>query len=529
MPLSVNARADSVGTPPLEARPKAETRSIEDLVDDARKGRLRIPPFQRALKWQPDDARLLLDSVYRGYPIGTLLFWQTKAEAAQVHFGPTVTIDAGARNDAWWVVDGQQRLNSLVRVLVGSGEDEFRLWFDLDSEEFVRESRTRSDSSRFLPLTEVLDSERLHQWVSEEGLSADRKRIAFRINKRIREYAVPAYIVETENQEVLRRIFERANNSGKALSPADVFDALYGARGHEDPTDFEAVAAALVDLGFGELEENILYGALLAIHDLDAVGGKVPTSFSNAPQAYKRTALALRSAVVFVMGTVGIGHANLLPYKQPLVALAKFFDRFPQPSARSRELLRRWIWRGAWSGVHRGDTVSTRAILGAIGEDENDTLQRLLATVGKTEPEERGPVPYNFRNARSKLDVLGLLSLGPRHLVTGAPLPPSSISGPESIAVIASGEGTGTVAGRLIHPPLPKLRSALVRADAALRATHAVSDRAHAALLDGDLEAFLKEREASVKTVVQSFLRLRAKWGDNDRPPLDALLVSDEV
>ncbi len=528
LPAPAHARLDPARTPSLEARPRAETRTIEDLVDEARKGRVRIPRFQRALNWEPEDARLLLDSIYRGYPIGTLLFWQSKADAAQLSFG-TLIVDADARADAWWVVDGQQRVTSLVRALLGSPDDDFHFWFDLDEEAFVRGSGLRGDRDRFLPLTEVLDSERLHAWVGERSLSSDRKKVAYRLNKRVREYSVPAYIVETTNEDVLRRIFERTNSTGKALAAADVFNALYGAREAAAPADFEAVAASLKDLHFGEIDSQILYRALLAIHDLDAVGAKIPGSFPDAPQAFRRTALAMRAAVVFVTGHVGMPNTDLLPYKQPLVALAKFFDRHPEPSARSYELLARWIWRGAWSGAHRGDTVSTRAILGAIDENEDDTVQRLLGSVGKLAPSPEPELPlYNFRNARSKLEVLALLSLAPRHLVTGAAIAASQVNGPEALAVIDPKDGARTLANRLVHPAVPDILRALTHAEGRIRATHAVSEEAYAALLAGDRAGFFRLRGHTLRGVVRSFLESKAKWGDNDRPPLRALAVAEE-
>lgn len=528
MPQPLRAYEGTSGTPSLEVRPKAEARSIEDLVDEARKGRLRVPRFQRGLKWKPEDALLLLDSIYRGYPIGTLLFWQTKAGAEQVSFGPKVTYDADARADAWWVVDGQQRLTSLVRVLLGPVDDEFHLWFDLDDESFVRGARHRTDASRFLPLTEVIDSERLLQWVNEHGLSADRKKVAFRLNKRVREYSVPAYIVETENEEVLRSIFERTNGSGKALTLADVFDALYGGRAAKEPADFEGVANSLADLGFGDVDENILYRALLAIHDLDPTSGEIRASFPNAAEAYKRTAVAMRGAIVFIVGHVGVPHASLLPYKQPLVALAKFFDRHPEPSPRSRELLRRWVWRGAWNGAHRGDTVSTRAILDAVSGDEDGSVQRLLLTIDKKEPKESGVASYNFRTARTKLEVLSLLSLMPKHLVTGSPISPSSVTGPDAIAAIDVAPGITTIAERVVHPRIPKLAAALAHADRTIRESHAVSSEAHAALVEGRAQAFFRLREQTIQELVVSFLRSRAKWKENDRPPLRGLRIPDE-
>jgi hypothetical protein len=528
-PAAARSRSDAAETPSLEARPRAEARTIEDLVDEARKGRVRIPRFQRGLKWKAEDAGLLLDSIYRGYPIGTLLFWQTRAEPAQLSFG-TVVVDADGRADAWWVVDGQQRVTSLLRILLGSTEDEFRFWFDLDAESFVRSPGTDDDADRFLPLTEVLDSERLHAWVGERVLSSDRKKAAFRLNKRVREYSVPAYIVETADEGVLRRIFERTNSTGKALEAADVFNALYGARDAAEPADFEAVAASLKDLQFGAVDSQILYRALLAIHDMDAVGGKVPGAFPDAPRAFQRTALAMRAAIVFVTGHVGMPNSELLPYKQPLVALAKFFDRHPEPSARSRELLARWIWRGGWSGTHRGDTVSTRAILDAIDGNEDDTIQRLLASVGKAAPPPEADLPpYNFRNARSKLEVLALLSLGPRHLATGATIWASSVDRPEAVIVIDPKDGGRTLANRLVHPSLSEIVRAIARAEGRVRASHAISDDAHAALLAGKREEFFRIRGATLGAVVRRFLESKAKWGDNDRPPLRALAVPDEA
>ncbi len=530
MMMLPNVQTDpSTGAPALDARPKAETQSIEDLLEEARRGRIRIPRFQRALKWEPDDTSLLFDSIYRGYPIGTLLFWQTAAEAQRVHFGP-VAIDAPARADAWWVVDGQQRLTSLVRVLLGDGYDAHALAFDLDREAFVRAGQAKKDAARYLPLTEVLDSERLHRWVADRELARERQTVAFRLNKRVREYSVPAYVVVTADENVLRRIFDRSNNTGKRLTQSDVFDALHGARSAEEPADFEGVAQSLEDLQFGTVEETILYRSLLAIHGYDAVGGELPASF-QAVGAYPRTARAVRAAIVFVVNRVGIPHVDLLPYKQPLVALAKFFNRHPEPSARSVELLARWVWRGAWSERHRGDTVSTRATLGAIGDDENASVQALLATIPKEEPASGSSLPpYNFRHARSKLEILALLSLGPRELRTGAPLGGAVVAKPESVLSVVSTDHplAKTAAARIVHPHIPRLRFALTHADADVRRTHAVSPDAYQALVADDEPRFLEQRAAEIKQLVHSFLGARAKWSDNDRPPLDALRVPDE-
>ena len=59
----------------LEAESEATSLSVEDLLKHVRRGKLRVPRFQRGLKWKPDDAARLVESIYEGYPIGTLLLW----------------------------------------------------------------------------------------------------------------------------------------------------------------------------------------------------------------------------------------------------------------------------------------------------------------------------------------------------------------------------------------------------------------------------------------------------------------------
>src|SRR6266540_3193737 len=97
-------------------RSDAARYKIEQLLDFVRRGYIRIPRFQRGLRWTSTDVERLFDSIYRGFPVGTLLFWQRPANADTVEIGP-VTIKAPTLSDALWVVDGQQRITSLAAAL----------------------------------------------------------------------------------------------------------------------------------------------------------------------------------------------------------------------------------------------------------------------------------------------------------------------------------------------------------------------------------------------------------------------------
>ena len=54
------------------------TQTIRQLMQRIVDGEVRIPAFQREYVWEPDRVQFLMDSIYKNYPIGTVLFWRTK-------------------------------------------------------------------------------------------------------------------------------------------------------------------------------------------------------------------------------------------------------------------------------------------------------------------------------------------------------------------------------------------------------------------------------------------------------------------
>lgn len=65
-----------MATNELPRAPQARTLQVKDLVTEAMRGRIRVPHFQRGLKWESSDVAALFDSMYRGYPVGSLLLWK---------------------------------------------------------------------------------------------------------------------------------------------------------------------------------------------------------------------------------------------------------------------------------------------------------------------------------------------------------------------------------------------------------------------------------------------------------------------
>ncbi|HEY3567303.1 MAG TPA: DUF262 domain-containing protein [Thermoanaerobaculia bacterium] len=525
----------------LERRPEARPFSIEDLLNEIRDGRIRVPRFQRGLRWENENRRELFDSIYRGFPIGTLLFWKRPAEAGRVEIGH-FAIDAEIRSDALWVVDGQQRITTLADVLlVGPGPDPNgrTIRFDLEEHKFVYGVAAQKPAPRWIPLSTVHDSARLLAWAFENRLKDKELATALDLSKRLREYQVPAYIVEAAGEEVLRQIFDRTNSSGRPLSAAEVFDALHGALTTGEPASLREIAKQLRDLDFGSVEEDLVLRALLAVRRKDPGRGFRQIAQDDAPAALSETSSALRQAIAFVKNAAQFPHIELLPYKLPLATLALFFHEHREPRPRTRTLLTRWLWRGAISGNHRGDTVSLRRTLNAIKPgDEEGSVQNLLAEAGGPPVESYSLRPLHFRHARTKLQLVALASLKPRHVETGEAIDVGELceqkSGPTirltSKNLIPEAEG---LANRLLHPPLEgvSIRKRIAACeDQGILHSHLISARAQQLLREGDLTGFLRTREMELQPYIRDFLDSRADWhaSDRDRPSLVSLIVEDE-
>lgn len=76
-----------------------------------------MPELQRPFVWANAKVRDLFDSMYRGFPVGYLLFWETGAEAGTRQIG---TEEKQAKVSRWLIVDGQQRMTSLYSVITGA-------------------------------------------------------------------------------------------------------------------------------------------------------------------------------------------------------------------------------------------------------------------------------------------------------------------------------------------------------------------------------------------------------------------------
>lgn len=550
---------------------KADVRSlkVEDILELARRGAIRIPPFQRPPRWKSRHVIDLFDSVVRGYPIGSLLLATRDAPAAKQPFGPLV-VDADRRDEAYFVVDGQQRINALVGALLHPREvpsgDVHAIWYDLEGHTFFRLTRATPPPTA-IPLRALGRSTETLRWLRRWPLEQEREDLvdhAIEVGKTIREFSVSVAVVAGHDERPLREIFRRLNNFGVAMKAYEVFNALFASSG-------DTVAQAIVRLcetGFGELGESLFLQCMLSVEGLapDTKPESLATE-SDVGAKVAHTEAALRAACQFMIADAGIAHVKLLPYALPLRIVARYFALHPKPSARARTLLRRWVWRGIVLGVFANWSLATvRKMQELVQADHDERVARALLqelhleSVSLDVTRER----WSPQGSPSLLTALALMHRSPRDprdgvpftlgeaqlLLLGSPPEPSDTveierdeelrdEGTKRLSEIVLDAGQRPSRGRklplaarvvlrdagglaaLAEAPLEVLDDHLISPDAAValrEASQTTGDAREVAL-----QRFEALRAPLLQRCVDDFLSERCDIGSNDRLSIRAL------
>ncbi|GLZ41165.1 DUF262 domain-containing protein [Actinokineospora sp. NBRC 105648] len=552
----------------LDTKPNAVTFDLEDLVEQAWVGHIRIPHFQRPFRWGRDDVARLFDSVLKGYPIGSVLLWLRSAPAQRLVLG-NLHIDAPKVERALWVVDGQQRITSLANALhpKAATDPKFALGYDLENKAFNR--LTTAADPAVVPLPVLFDLERLIEWFHDRPEMAPQLKHATSVARTIRQFKVPAYQVEQNDVAVLQDIFDRLNNYGKRLSKAEIFTALNA--GAEDTADGKLTIPLIAEnvsaeRAFGVLDGDSILKAILARRNSDVLrdirnefAGRAGIEFPDEDRdtAYERAQDALLLAVEFLQEHAYVPHVAMLPYRNLLIVLARFFAHHPDPGHHNLRLLRRWFWRAAVIGPERfkgGTTGAIRALCAAVIPGAvTASLAGMLALVDST----AHPIPdlrrFRANEARTKITLCAWWYAEPRSVETGDVFDQAALADCLTDAWTASGAVRSVIvrrdtpeelrqyaANRVLMPPLLTADSEVApillappdglvghELDKVLD-SHALSNQMLAMLRVGNYREFLIERHGLLRERLRIFLELMCEWGFEDTPALSELDLDDE-
>lgn len=217
---------------------------ISQVIDRIESGALALPMFQRGYVWNRPQVKNLFRSIYRGYPVGGLLIWETEAESTAVRAGQRV-----GSSIISLLLDGQQRATSLYGVIKGEppkffdGDPDVNafagLYFHLKDEEFEFHSRNKMTlDSKWVSVTELFKqgaSPKMRELTNSGGCTEEeidnyRDKAQKIIN--IRRIAIPEQTLTAKeiDTDVAVEIFNAVNSGGKKLTKGDLALARIGAQ-----------------------------------------------------------------------------------------------------------------------------------------------------------------------------------------------------------------------------------------------------------------------------------------------------------
>ena len=349
--------------------------TIMKAMRDIHSGALVLPGIQRDFVWEPERIYALLDSILRGYPFGTLLYWNTKqrvqfrgfTDAWAESFRPTFDVKQEGKK-ATLVLDGQQRLQSLYLAIMGSYDHQV-LYFDLLSGEDGEDVSEAKYYFEFLSADEAEQRNggehaiqlwvRLHDVVSIQsykyltakaahyqqivGVAADREEgqrlaenlsnlyFAFNVEELLTFFTIdPEYGEDSQStslDEVLE-IFVRVNSGGEVLTKSDLMFSLMQLK-WEGAADLIAdLCDSLNDRGRFEFDKDFVLkcalvctgqGARYEVAKLRKEG-----VLDGIREAFPRISGALIACVDFIVNTARFHDGRILGSYNTLIPFAYY-------------------------------------------------------------------------------------------------------------------------------------------------------------------------------------------------------------
>lgn len=370
--------------------------SLPDVVGSIKKGKWKIPRFQREFVWEKSKVVDLLDSMYKEFPIGSFFLWVPPEEYVQYYKDiPELKITPdGIKFYTHFILDGQQRLTSLYVTAEGLEIDGFNysnISFDLDTEKF---NVGPPDNQRNISLHQILNAEKYLNVFN--ALTDDRKRIFMKAKDRLNNYPFPVVIIENKTIEDACKIFERINQGGKRLSIFDLVVALTWDKDFELKTEIDRFNKE-VEPVFGKIDEEVFTEAIsLIINKQCTKAFQLKLTPQDVKERWKSVQKAIGLSVQFLKTNLNIPRYYYLPYRDIIALLAYYFHECAHNKIEvDKKFLEEWFWKVSFANRYSGASFTK------IGEDRASIFDRKI----RNEPVD---INYDINVTEEKIKTLNM-------------------------------------------------------------------------------------------------------------------------
>lgn len=364
---------------------------VSTILDQIDLGSIALPKFQRGYVWNRDQVRGLMHSMYKKYPVGSLLVWATKTESA----------DARGQTDlppgvVKLLLDGQQRMSTLYGIIRGlppkffdGNERAFTgLYFHLEEEvfEFYAPMKMK-DNPLWINVTELMQigaGEAIKRLID---IPEFQPRVTDYINRlnavdsiKETEFHIDEVTGMEKTVDVVVEIFNRVNSGGTKLSKGDLALAKVCASWPEAREEMESKLVKWSDAGFYfKLEwlmrciNTIITGEALfsALENVDT-----PAFSEGLSKAEK----AIDKLLNIISSRLGLDHDRVLGSRYSFPVMARYLMERGGHLAdyKERDMMLYWYIHTFLWGRYAGSTESVINQDLHLVEEQDGAIERLI-------------------------------------------------------------------------------------------------------------------------------------------------------
>lgn len=358
---------------------------IEELVKMLKEDKFLVPTFQRDFVWQPANILKLWDSIYKFYPMGSILYWETdKYLHTHRKLGGFIfphDEDTVRKFNEWkYILDGQQRATSLLISLLGgigrvedNDDFDYTLYFDATKAEFffpVDLDKRKAEVGNHHFLIRVRD---VPNWsftfykeiANQPGFDKTIENNLAQLSRLFSDYKLPVVRVRGVEVSEVCEIFERINQEGKRLDPVDIIvartyrnaDMVSGNPGFYLRDNLDSLKTVLIQQGnrYQEIDDLTIIQMIAVCLRKQHKEGRNP--FGITPAALENLTAAhfednWQSVQKTILQTIKnlcdlkIHGPSMLPYTYLALPLCYYLHENPNPD---RDFSRQWFWRTAFA------------------------------------------------------------------------------------------------------------------------------------------------------------------------------------
>lgn len=364
----------------MDHQPKPDAKKYSVLISDIEQGKVKVPKFQRDFVWDIDQTAKLLDSILKGYPIGTFILWETDQRINDVKNIGNFDLPEIEYGPVQYVLDGQQRITSLFAAYKGAsiqkvGEKKITNYkdivVDLDPDDETSDGNivtTITKANCPLPLHDVLNfNHKKSKELEAKGFTGEDLDKIDAYKDAFSTYDFSIVTLRKNDIESAIEVFTRINTGGKVLTLFEIMSAkTYDEAANFDmQAKWEQFQKRLNDSKYENISPSVILQILsLIISESKECKRKTILGLEKADilEQWDAAISAIEKTIDHFRTVLRIPVSQLLPYDTLIVPFAYFFLKTGKaPTGQQRKYLEELFWRSSLSLRYSSATESKLA------------------------------------------------------------------------------------------------------------------------------------------------------------------------